>query len=172
MTTKFLSKTFFFVNIQSTGCSVTPRTKSLAVKKYVIFTPLTILHYFLFRLFWCSNRCSLKKKAFCPLENLNFSSLFKTLKYSLACRQAVPPKIYEQNTVAPEVEKGGWKSVKMKQCATNERASRKKNDNRKGVSSVEQVVLTLFSFFSSTLSLGSYSSSPISGHYKATNLAE
>ncbi|MBA0763521.1 hypothetical protein Gotri_012954, partial [Gossypium trilobum] len=70
---------------KSTGCSVTPQTKPLAVKK-----------------------------------------------------QAVPPKIYEQNTVAAEVEKGGWKSVKMKQCATNERASCKENDKRKGVSSVEQ----------------------------------
>ncbi|TYH58673.1 hypothetical protein ES332_D08G171400v1 [Gossypium tomentosum] len=70
---------------KSTGCSVTPRTKPLAVKK-----------------------------------------------------QAVPPKIYEQNTVAAEVEKGGWKSVKMKQCATNEWASCKENDKRKRVSSVEQ----------------------------------
>ncbi|TYH06431.1 hypothetical protein ES288_A08G155700v1 [Gossypium darwinii] len=70
---------------KSTGCSVTPRTKPLAVKK-----------------------------------------------------QAMPLKIYEQNTVAPEVEKEGWKSVKMKQCATNERASCKENDKRKGVSSVEQ----------------------------------
>ncbi|KAE8727528.1 Recombination initiation defects 3, putative isoform 2 [Hibiscus syriacus] len=53
-------------------------------------------------------------------------------------KQAVPQKVYEQTSVAPEVYKGGWKYVKMKQPATNERAYRKENDKRKGVSSVEQ----------------------------------
>ncbi|XWS77023.1 hypothetical protein CRYUN_Cryun01aG0228000 [Craigia yunnanensis] len=52
-------------------------------------------------------------------------------------KQAVPPKVYEQPILAPKVEKGGWKSVKMKQSTINERASCKEN-KRKGVSSVEQ----------------------------------
>ncbi|XP_022770441.1 protein PAIR1-like isoform X2 [Durio zibethinus] len=52
-------------------------------------------------------------------------------------KQAVPPKAYEQPSLAPNVEKGGWKSVKMKQSTINERASCKEN-KRKGVSSVEQ----------------------------------
>ncbi|XVF33325.1 hypothetical protein REPUB_Repub17cG0158700 [Reevesia pubescens] len=52
-------------------------------------------------------------------------------------KQAVPPKVYEQPALAPKVETGGWKSVKMKKSTINERASCKEN-NRKGVSSVEQ----------------------------------
>ncbi|GMI75894.1 ARABIDOPSIS THALIANA PUTATIVE RECOMBINATION INITIATION DEFECTS 3 [Hibiscus trionum] len=53
-------------------------------------------------------------------------------------KQAVPRKVYEQTSPAPEVDKGGWKSVKIKQSATNERACRKENDKKKGVSTVEQ----------------------------------
>ncbi|EOX95951.1 Recombination initiation defects 3, putative isoform 1 [Theobroma cacao] len=52
-------------------------------------------------------------------------------------KQAVPPKVYEQPTLAPKVETGGWKSVKMKQSTINERAFCKEN-KRKGVSSIEQ----------------------------------
>ncbi|XP_038996543.1 putative recombination initiation defects 3 [Hibiscus syriacus] len=63
---------------------------------------------------------------------------FKILIHSLASRQAVPQKVYEQTSLAPEVDKGGWKYVKMKQPATNERTYRKENDKSKGVSSVEQ----------------------------------
>ncbi|XVE73860.1 hypothetical protein DITRI_Ditri11bG0152200 [Diplodiscus trichospermus] len=52
-------------------------------------------------------------------------------------KQPVLPKVYKQPTLAPKVEKGGWKSVKMKQSTINERALCKEN-KRKGVSSVEQ----------------------------------
>lgn len=69
MTTKFLSKIFLFLNMQSTGCSSTPQTKPLAVMKYVMFT-----QHFLDYLSACSDKlyaplllCSIIEYFFLPL---------------------------------------------------------------------------------------------------------
>lgn len=53
---------------------------------------------------------------------------------------AVPQKVSVQATVAPKVETGGWKSVKVEKAIAKDRPSNKVQ-KRNRVSSLEHVIL-------------------------------